>query len=89
MNQENQYVNHERQYQELKIGTLRKLGGINCVLGIMLGILNLIAIIIDGTKDTDFCDGYRYSYRYCYGTRRTLLGFDASCFVLSGWVSVL
>ena len=85
-----------KEYREYRIGTLKIFGGIQIGLGILCGILSLAGIVIDGIHKSAGCtytyhDGYNYPYSYWYcpvyvQNADALLGFDITCFILSGWV---
>ena len=100
MNQDNTHSDeYQRKYRDYKVGTLKIFGGIQIGLGVLCGILSLVGIIIDGNTKSKGCQyvidysyGYSYTYRRChdsYGFVDLFLGFDITCFVLSGWVSFL
>jgi hypothetical protein len=85
--------------QTFPVRKLKVLGGIQIGLGVLLGILSLIAVIIDAIAMHVYCqDNYGHSdnwynseYWECRRMRRwrnTMFAFDVTCLVCSGWVCV-
>ena len=86
--------------QTFPVRTLKVLGGIQIGLGVLLGILSLIAVILDAMAIHVYChdnnydnsdNWYNSDYWSCMRMRRwkkTMFAFDVTCLVCSGWVGV-
>ena len=84
-----------------RIRTLKIFGGIQIVMGILCGILSLVGVVIDGINMNKYCSYYSYygyginnqyfsSYDNCrqYWNSGVLFGFNLTCLIFSGWVSL-
>lgn len=89
MEQGNNTTNDDypRNYREFKIGTFKIFGGIQISLGVVCGIVSMAGIATDAIHNSDGCT-YNHDYTNCnyYWYSDILLGFDITCFILSGWV---
>ena len=87
--------------QAYGIRTLRIFGGIQIGIGILCGILSLVGVVIDGINMNKYCSYYPYygydinsqyfsSYNNCrqYRNSGVLFGFNMTCLIFSGWVSL-
>ena len=83
-------------YRDFNVRTLKVFGGIQIGLGSLCGILGIAGVAVDSIKLNKMCNTYYdkndYNYNYncgeLYYDTSALLGFDISCLVFSGWVSV-
>jgi hypothetical protein len=70
-------------------------------MGILCGILSLVGVVIDGINMNKYCSYYPYygydinnqyfsSYNNCrqYRNSGVLFGFNMTCLIFSGWVSL-
>jgi len=83
-----------------RIRTLKIFGGIQIVIGILCGILCLVGVVVNGINMNKYCSYNSYydygnhqyysSYDNCrqYRNAGMLFGFNMTCLIFSGWVSL-